>query len=75
VGTHDDANNLSIVMTARGLNPALFIVVRENQRDNEELFQAVGADIVMHPSSIIAERIRVLLVTPLLEDFEQLVQR
>lgn len=75
VGTHDDANNLSIVMTARGLNPALFIVVRENQRDNEELFQAVGADIVMHPSSIIAERIRVLLVTPLLKDFEQLVQR
>ena len=74
VGTHNDANNLSIVMTARAINPRLFIVVRENYQENEELFQAVGADIVMHPSSIIAERIRVLLVTPLLTEFEQLVQ-
>ncbi len=73
VGTSNDANNLSIVMTARDLNPDLFIVVRENHQDNEELFQAVGADIVMHPSTIIAERIRVLLVTPLLTEFEQLV--
>lgn len=66
VGTHNDANNLSIVMTARTLNPNLFIVVRENHKDNEELFRAVGADIVMHPSTIIADRIRVLLVTPCL---------
>ena len=74
VGTHNDANNLSIVMTARTLNPDLFIVVRENHKDNEELFRAVGADIVMHPSTIIADRIRVLLVTPLLTEFEQLVR-
>ena len=73
-GTDDDASNLSIIMTARTLNPKLFVVVRENHRDNEELFQAVGADIVMHPSTIIAERIRVLLVTPLLTEFEQLAR-
>jgi len=73
-GTDDDASNLSIIMTARTLNPKLFVVVRENHRDNDELFQAVGADIVMHPSTIIAERIRVLLVTPLLTEFEQLAR-
>ena len=74
VGTHNDANNLSIVMTARTLNPDLFIAVREHHKDNEELFRAVGANIVMHPSTIIADRIRILLVTPLLTEFEQLVR-
>ncbi len=69
-GTDDDANNLSILMTAKQLNPDLFLVARENHLDNEELFQAVGAQIVMHPSTIIAERIRVLLATPLLSEFE-----
>jgi voltage-gated potassium channel len=69
-GTDDDANNLSILMTAKQMNPRLFLVARENHIDNQELFEAVGAQIVMHPSSIIAERIRVLLATPLLSEFE-----
>lgn len=69
-GTDDDANNLSIIMTARQLNPELFVVARENHLDNHELFEAVGAQIVMHPSSIVAHRIRVLLATPLLTEFE-----
>jgi len=69
-GTDNDANNLSIIMTARELNPNLFVVARENHLDNEELFVAVTADIVMHPSSIVANRIRVLLATPLLTEFE-----
>lgn len=69
-GTDDDANNLSIIMTARALNPDLFVVARENHLDNQELFRAVGADILMHPSSIVAHRIRVLLATPLLTEFE-----
>ena len=69
-GTDDDANNLSILMTAKQMNPDLFLVARQNQLDNQELFEAVGAQIVMHPSSIIAERIRVLLATPLLAEFE-----
>jgi Trk K+ transport system NAD-binding subunit len=68
-GTDNDANNLSIVMTALQLNPGLFTVVRENQITNEELFNAVGADILMHPSSIVANRIRTLLNAPLLTEF------
>jgi Trk K+ transport system NAD-binding subunit len=69
-GTNDDANNLSIVMTAREISPDLFVVARENHKDNKALFDAVEADIVMHPSSIVANRIRVLLGTPLLSEFE-----
>jgi Trk K+ transport system NAD-binding subunit len=70
-GTDNDANNLSIVMTAKALNPGLFTVVRENQLMNRELFDAVDADILMHPSLIVANRIRSLLGTPLLMEFVQ----
>jgi voltage-gated potassium channel len=68
-GTDDDANNLSILITAKQLRPKLFLVARQNQQDNQPLFEAVGAQIVMHPSSIVAERIRILLGTPLLSEF------
>jgi Trk K+ transport system NAD-binding subunit len=71
-GTDDDANNLSIVMTARELNDNLFVVVRQNQHDNREIIGAVQADMVMHPSAIIADKIRVLLATPMLYEFMSL---
>ncbi len=70
-GTDNDANNLSIIMTAKALNPGLFTVARENNLMNRQLFDAVDADIVMHPSLIVANRIRVLLGTPLLMEFVQ----
>ena len=72
-GTDHDANNLSIIMTARQLNDDLFVILRQNRKDNDPIIEAVKADMVMHPSSIIANRIRVLLGTPLLYQFTQLV--
>lgn len=74
-GTNDDVNNLSIVMTARELNPKLFIVLRQNKADNQIIFEAAKADIVMQPSKIIANHIRVLLTTPLLIDFMRLTKQ
>ncbi|MFY9973155.1 MAG: NAD-binding protein [Chromatiaceae bacterium] len=68
-GTDNDANNLSILMTARALNPRLFVVARENHTDNHELFERAGAHVVMHPSTIVAHRIRVRLTLPLLSEF------
>ncbi len=72
-GTDHDANNLSIIMTAQSLNSDLFVIMRQNKKDNDPIIMAVGADMVMHPSAIIANRIRVLLGTPLLYEFIQLV--
>ena len=71
-GTDNDANNLSIVMTARELNPDLFVVMRQNQHDNRDIIAAVHAEMVMHPSAIIADKIRVLLATPMLYEFMSL---
>jgi Trk K+ transport system NAD-binding subunit len=68
-GTDNDANNLSIVVTARELNADIFVVLRQNHSDNSAIIQAVNADMVMHPSTIIARKIRVLLGTPMLHEF------
>ncbi|WP_428622894.1 potassium channel family protein [Sedimenticola sp.] len=71
-GTDNDANNLSIIMTARELRPELFVILRQNHKENQSIVDAVNADMVMHPSAIIANRIRVLLGTPLLYQFTSL---
>lgn len=68
-GTDDDANNLSIIITARTMNPRLFTVLRQNQRENDLIFQAVHADLVMQRSRAIARRIVAAVSTPLLAEF------
>lgn len=73
-GTDNDVNNLSIIMTARALNPKLFVVLRQNLKSNDAIVKAVKADMVMHPSAIIANKIRVLLATPLLAEFVRLAR-
>ena len=68
-GTDDDANNLSIIATAKEINPELFTIARKNHNDNEALFDALSCNMVMTPSSIIANKIRALLVVPMLYEF------
>lgn len=41
-GTDNDSNNLSIIMTARQLNKAVFVVARENYSRNELLYTKVN---------------------------------
>ena len=72
-GTDDDANNLSIVMTARELNPGLFIVARQNRQENDALFEAANVDLVMQRSDIIARTIITRITKPLLAEFLQLL--
>ena len=74
-GTDDDANNLSIIVTALELNPDLFTIARQNVKENQELFDAVNCDMVMNPGNIIANRIRTLLAMPMLYDFLALALR
>jgi voltage-gated potassium channel len=68
-GTDNDANNLSIVMTARAMNPELFVVIRQNRHANDALFQAAGADLVMHVSDILVHEIIALITAPTLSRF------
>lgn len=74
-GTDDDANNLSIVMTAKSLNPDLFTVLRQNVRANDVIFNAVQSDLIMQRGSIIAHKIFAVITTPVLADFLRLARR
>lgn len=68
-GTDDDGNNLSILMTARELNPELFIVARQNFRHNDPIFQAANLDLIMQRGSIIGHKIFALIQSPMLDSF------
>jgi voltage-gated potassium channel len=68
-GTDNDVNNLSIVMTAKELNPALFLVIRKNRRHNNALFKQFDADITMQPTDIIAHECLAHMISPLLAQF------
>jgi Trk K+ transport system NAD-binding subunit len=68
-GTDDDSNNLSIIMTAMQMNPDIFVVARQNQRHNTELFERSKADLVMQPREISARIIRAQLLNSMLIPF------
>jgi Trk K+ transport system NAD-binding subunit len=74
-GGSDDYNNLSTIMTARQMNPNIFVVARQNLRHNSELFKKVKADLVMQPREITARMIRVLFLNPMLCDFLKMANK
>ncbi len=67
--TDNDADNLSIIMTARELNPELFLIARQNDRATDTLFEAAQVDMIMSRSRILATGILSLLAAPLLPRF------
>jgi len=73
-GTDDDVNNLSIVVTARQLNPKLFTIVRQNLHANRALFDAFDADVTMVSSELIASESLAVVRTPLLAPFLEIAR-
>jgi Trk K+ transport system NAD-binding subunit len=73
-GSDSDVNNLSIAVTAKEVNPKLFIVTRQNHTTNSVLFDAFRDDFCMVPSRIIAQECIAILTTPLLTRFLDLVR-
>lgn len=73
-GTDDDANNMSIIMTARDLNSELFTVARQNRQENQAIFEAAALDIVMQRSDLLAREIVTRITNPLLATFLALME-
>ena len=65
-GTDSDEDNLGTLLTARRLNPDVFLVVRQNYHENELAFNAAHANLIMQPSLITARRILLMLSAPLM---------
>lgn len=53
-GTNDDAINLSIIATARTLNPSIFAIARENELEERSLFSHLKVDKVFVVDQIAA---------------------
>lgn len=73
-GTSDDADNLSIIITARDIKPDLITIARQNMGSNKAIFHAADVNMIMESGHIIANEIFMLIRTPLLVDFFQLLR-
>ena len=74
-GTDNDISNLAIAVTAREINPDIFLAVRQNMVSNRRLFSGIDPDLLMVASEIIAHECFALLTAPLLGRFLEVVQR
>ena len=74
-GTENDADNLSILMTAHEINNDLFRVARQNEDHNHHVFHAADLDLLMQRGRVVANKIFALIRTPLLGDFLRIISR
>jgi Trk K+ transport system NAD-binding subunit len=68
-GTDNDITNLSLVETARRINPTLFLAARQNVPSSAPLFAAMELDALLVPTEEIAHEVYAQLSTPLLWRF------
>ncbi|MEZ5842122.1 MAG: NAD-binding protein [Hyphomicrobiaceae bacterium] len=73
-GTDDDTANIAFTLAARRLSPRVFVIARQNLVANRRLYAALGANMTMVPSEIIANECIAMLRTPLLADFLKIVR-
>jgi voltage-gated potassium channel len=66
---NSDADNVMTVVTARGLNPKLFIVARAAVPEAEKKLARAGADEVISPYVVGARRISLSLLRPAVSNF------
>jgi len=64
-----DANNLFITMTARGLNPNLFILARADEEQTEKKLLRAGANKVVLPYNIGGRKMARIITKPAVTDF------
>jgi len=64
-----DANNLFITMTARGLNPRLFILARADEEQTEKKLLRAGANKVVMPYIIGGQKMARIITKPAVTDF------
>ncbi len=70
-----DANNLYVVLSARGLNPSLHIVARAGEEGSERKLVRAGADRVVSPYYIGGLRIAHSILKPSVVDFIEFATR
>lgn len=70
-----DADNVFVVLSARSLNPNLFIVARSETEEGENKLHKAGADRVIAPYAIGGRRIAVAALRPTILEFLDALMR
>lgn len=68
-GTKDDANNLSILLTAKNLNDRLFTVGRLNEQNNLLLYSSAKPNMTLRNSQLMSDAILTRITKPLVTRF------
>jgi Trk K+ transport system NAD-binding subunit len=68
-GTDNDHDNLSILMCVNAINPDIFTIVRQNRHENQIVFDAAKADLVLQSSLTTARRVLKHLISPQVQMF------
>jgi voltage-gated potassium channel len=69
--TDNDTTNLSMLATARRLNPRLFLAGRQNRPTSAALFEAMQVDALLVPTEVVAHEVYAQISTPMLWRFIQ----
>jgi voltage-gated potassium channel len=69
ITTDSDAENVYVTLSARALNPRLFIVARANAAGAEAKLSQAGADRVVSPYTMAGRRVAELATRPRVADF------
>lgn len=73
ISTGDDSLNLFVVLSARSLNPDLYIIARANQSVNDEKLRRAGANRVVSPYQIGGQHMANIVIRPHVTDFFDVV--
>ena len=71
----NDAQNVYTILTARGLNPKLYIVARSIEKGSAEKLKRAGADKTISPNEIGGIRMAYLMLKPHVVSFLDIVTR
>lgn len=69
----DDSSNLFLTLTAKQLNPKVFVVARSNHSENVSRIAKAGADKVAMPNQIGGYHMATMLIRPGVVDFLEVV--
>lgn len=68
-GTNDDTTNLSILSTARKLNPNIITIARENELEDFSIFQSSRIDMIFIPAKVLITKTVHAIINPALDMF------
>ena len=71
--TNDDTTNLSILATAKKLNPNIMTMARENDLADDFLFKSANVNHIFTPSKILVNKVTNALFNPLCDKFIKLI--